>query len=104
MFDESIFERMEADDEKAAIFAEGVGESGQGVLDDFQFLIDGDAERLKCSGGGIDSSMDSAWDAAMDEVGEFRGGFDRVLASLFDNASGDPAAEAFFAILVDDVG
>jgi hypothetical protein len=104
VFDESIFERMEADNEKATIFAEGVGEYGQGVLDDFQFLIDGDAESLECSGGGIDASMDSAWDGAMNEIGEFSGGFDRVLASLFDDASGDPAAEAFFAVLVDDVG
>src|SRR5688572_28008781 len=95
---------MEADDGGACAGVEAARQIAEELLERAQLVVDGDAQRLERARGRIDALFRRARHAAPHQVGQLARRADRLFAPRPHNSSGDAAAQALLAILIDYVG
>ena len=103
MLDPAVFQRMEADDGGSAAGFEPVGETGEGVVEVAELVVDRDPEGLEGPGRRVDRAP-LAGHALADDLGEPGGRRDRLDPPRLDDPPGDPPAVPFLAILEDQPG
>ena len=106
MFDQTIFDRVIAEDDEAAARPEEVEGGGQAGLQGLEFLVDRDPERLEDAGRrmGPSSKARVGRGDALDQRGEFLGRRDRGDPSRVDDRAGDSGRLRFLAVASEQGG
>lgn len=105
VLDQSVFERMETDDDGTSADLQAIGEYlGKNGLQMIELLIDGNSQCLKDSCGRVDFGMVTAGGSdrlrdGVDKIGRSPYGTSKT---AFDNCPGDGAVGALFAIAEED--
>ena len=96
-FDDSVFERMEGDDDEATIGFETAFGGGECVDELAELVVDVDAQRLKRPRRGVFIVAFGAAKRALDETGELAGRGDRRIGADSADGAGDGTRSAFLA-------
>ena len=95
---------MKADHGKSTAVLQTVMKPLKGVLQDIQFSVDGDSERLKRASRWINAMTATSRHAGAYQKSQLVGSPNRSGATLIDNASRDPSAAPLLAIVIEKVG
>ena len=74
VLDDAVFQGMEGDDHQSAVGRQSAFRSAEGMFQLFQFVVDGDAERLEDPRGRGEAVLMATADDSFQEGGQFGGG------------------------------